>query len=198
MVTSGFHSFFWRVGSHSWVRRYNRDLINRLVVFKGQVFGMGNGSGIYIVHLVPHIRIQKLSVDREESLMINRLRFSQMLACGDMLLMVGCPRSSPSTGDTFEAFRLNLLTESAKWVKVEKLENCAIFISTDDRCQALCCNDPERWGGRSNCIYCYDSKEWIACELGKPLQQGVSIPGFNCENMIKPMWVVPSMFYPCP
>uniref|UniRef100_A0ACD6ATL8 Uncharacterized protein n=1 Tax=Avena sativa TaxID=4498 RepID=A0ACD6ATL8_AVESA len=196
MVTTEFHIFLWHVGSHSWVRRSNLDsLIHRVVVFKGQVFGMHSIDGLFKVHLVPRIRLQNISVDLGKSM--GRLKDAKMwlVACGDMLLMVGCPSSVPSIGDTLEAFRLDLSVQRAKWVKVEKLENWAIFISIDGRSQALCCMDPEKWGGRSNCIYYYDSKEWIACELGKPLKVGASTPRFECAHMMQPMWVVPSMFY---
>ncbi|CAM0908832.1 unnamed protein product [Alopecurus aequalis] len=183
MVTAWSHSFFWRVGSHSWVRRSNHDkLINRVVVFKGQVFGTNNNGELFIVHLVPQIRLQNILDGQGKSMMFSRAHcFRWLVACGDMLLMVSY-QPYPSTWDTFEAFRLDLSAEAGKWVKVEELENCAIFISTDDRSQALCCMNPERWGGRSNCIYCYDSKEWTFCR----------------GSMMQPMWVVPSMFYLCP
>jgi hypothetical protein len=54
-----------------------------------------------------------------------------LVECGDMLLMVRSPSSFPSIGNTWEAFRLDLSVQLAKWVKVEKLENWAIFISID-------------------------------------------------------------------
>uniref|UniRef100_A0ACD5ZFV3 Uncharacterized protein n=1 Tax=Avena sativa TaxID=4498 RepID=A0ACD5ZFV3_AVESA len=201
MVTTRSYNFFWRVGSDSWVRGSKRyKPIRRVVVFKGQVFGTHNNCELFTVHLVPRIRIQKIAVDLGESEMFNRPHFfhTWLVACGDMLLMVGCPRSSPSTEGTFEAFRLDLSPEPAKWVKVKKLGNWAIFISVDERSQALCCMDPERWGGRRNCIYCYDSNKWIACKLGKPLQRGASSRRFNYGSIMQPMWVVPSMLYPCP
>ncbi|CAM0908821.1 unnamed protein product [Alopecurus aequalis] len=203
MVTTQSHYFFWHVGSQCWLIRSTHDrLVNRVVVFKGQVLGTYTNGEMFMVHLEPQIRIQKIAVDWEGSMMMSRLGFSQiwLLACGNLLLMVSCKLSPPSfsIGNTFEAFRIDLSTEPAKLVKVEKLENWAIFINTDERSQPLYCMDPERWGGRSNCIYCYDSKEWIACELGKPLQGGASIPRFNRGCLMQPMWVVPSMFYTCP
>jgi hypothetical protein len=152
------------------------------------------------VHLLPHIRIENIEFDLGGSIRLTRLNYPHtwLVACGDMLLMVRCPQSLPTIVQTFEVFRLDLSAERAKWVKVEKLDNWAIFISVDERSQALCCMDPERWGGRSNCIYCYNSEEWFTCELGKPLQEGASIPSLNTAYMKQPMWVVPSMFYPCP
>jgi hypothetical protein len=203
LVNAGGHNFFWRVGSQSWLRRSPRNgTIKQIVVFKGQVFGMDHGRRLYIVHLVPQIRIQKIAVDLDGSMTSKwHLSHPWLVVCGDMLLMVGSQQSSLSTGDAFEAFRLDLSTEPAKWVKVEKLENWAIFISIDQRSQALCCMNPERWGGRSNCVYCYGSKGWTEFELGQPLQGDASTPRiyffFNCGSILQPMWVVPSMFYPC-
>ncbi|KAF7077432.1 hypothetical protein CFC21_081996 [Triticum aestivum] len=203
MVTKGRHYFFWRVGSKSWLRRsLHNGTIEKVMVFKGQIFGMDNDCRLIIMNLVPRIRIQKITVDPGES-MHNKwhLPHPWLVACGDMLLLVGCHRSFPSTGDTFEAFRLDLTSEPAKWMKVEKLENWAIFISTDDRSQPLCCMNPERWGGRSNSIYFYfhDSNNWINFELDKPLQGNASTPTiFICRgraSMMQPTWVVPSMFY---
>uniref|UniRef100_A0ACD6A496 Uncharacterized protein n=1 Tax=Avena sativa TaxID=4498 RepID=A0ACD6A496_AVESA len=199
LVNAGCHNFFWHVGSHSWLRRSPRNgMIKQIVVFKGQVFGMDHDRRLYVVHLVPQIRIQKIVVDLDRS-RASKWHLSRpwLVTCGDMLLMVGSQRSSPSTGDAFEAFRLDLSTEPAKWVKVEKLENWAIFISIDQRSQALCCMNPERWGGRSNCIYCYDSKKWIEFELNQPLQEDAFI-FITYGSMMQPMWVVPSMFYSCP
>lgn len=156
-----------------------------------------------VIHSVPWIHIRNMAVDLDGSMTRKwHLAHPWLVACGDMLLMVGCQKYSPSTGDTFEAFRLDLSTGPAKWVKVEKVENWAIFISIDERSQGLCCMNPERWGGRSNCIYCYDydynNKGWIACELGQPLQEDVCIPkifvSLNYGPAMHPMWVVPSMF----
>ncbi|CAM0908824.1 unnamed protein product [Alopecurus aequalis] len=197
MVTTGSHNLFWRIGSHCWVRCSTHDLvINRVVAFKGQIFGMGHFSRLYIVHLVPHIHIQEMAVDCGDMLH-GRTLSSQMflVVCGDMLLMISCPRHFSSPVEAFQAFRLDLSAEPAKWVKVEKLEKWAIFISNDDRSQVLCCTDSERWGGRSNCIYCYDSKERVViCELGK---QGASVPIFKGRYAMQPMWAVPSMIYSC-
>ncbi|KAF7105915.1 hypothetical protein CFC21_106685 [Triticum aestivum] len=204
LVNAGCHNFFWSVGSNSWLRRSpSNGTIKQVVVFKGQVFGMDHDRRLYIVHLEPQICIQKIAVDLDRSMTSKwHLSHPWPVACSDMLLMVGCRESFASTGDTFEAFRLDLSSEPAKWVKVEKLDNWAIFISVDQRSQPLCCMNPERWGGRSNCVYCYSlSKEWFTFELGKPLEGDASNPSvffsIHCDTMMQPMWVVPSMLYSC-
>ena len=40
-----------------------------------------------------------------------------------------------------------------RWVKQETLGNWAIFIGYDSRAQGLAIQNPERWGGRNNCVY---------------------------------------------
>jgi hypothetical protein len=56
----------------------------------------------------------------------------------------------------------------ARWVKVDRLDNWAIFVSADGRCQALPCMNSEIWGGRSNHMYFpgYQSEQpWAVVQL---------------------------------
>lgn len=206
IVDTGSQNLFWCVGNHSWVPRTpGNGPIKQIVVVKGQVFGMDSDRRIFKVHLTPEINIQELPI--MESSMINKYHLTNtwLVACGDMLLLVGFWGPIAVSGVTFEVFRLDLTIEPALWLKVEKVENWAIFISTDKRSQTLSCMNPEVWGGRSNCIYCYnhESKHWIALELGKPLQGDRS--KYNpdvfiytgCDSTVQPMWVVPSMLSFC-
>ncbi|KAJ1257611.1 hypothetical protein BS78_10G009200 [Paspalum vaginatum] len=204
IVSSGSSNFFWRVGRNFWLKHSPRDgTLIKFVVLKGQVFGMGSDRRLFMVHLTPQIRLQRVPVcwGGKNSMTKWHLNTLWLVACGDMLLMVGSQSSFPGTGDVFEAYRLNTSTEPAKWVKVETLEKWAIFISNDERVQPLSCMDPERWGGRSNCVYCYDSGQLVAFELGKPLQGDATEPdvfiSICCGSMVQPIWVVPSMFSSC-
>ncbi|TVU13056.1 hypothetical protein EJB05_46731, partial [Eragrostis curvula] len=206
IVNTGCSNFFWRVGNKTWLKRSPRNgTLKNLVVFKGQVFGIDSGRRLFMVHLVPQIRIQKIPIAWGGSSSMTKWHLSHpwLVACGDMLLMVGCRSSFPGIGDAFEAYRLDMSSEPAKWVKVEKLDNWAIFISNDERSQPLSCMNPERWGGRSNCVYCYDAGygHLIAFEVGEPLQEDASKPNafifICCGSMVQPIWVVPSMFSLC-
>ncbi|CAM0912388.1 unnamed protein product [Alopecurus aequalis] len=201
LVTNGSHSFFWRVGSHSWLRPSPCDgTVKQIVTFKGQVVGMDSSGALFVVHLAPKIRVQKMLVSRAELISsIKHLNNLCLVACGDMLLLVRCQGSFPARGDTFEVFRLDQSTASPKWVKVEELGNWAIFISTDKRSQPLSFMNPERWGGRSDCVYCYshDSEHWTAFELGKPAPSTGNFVFISCGSVVQPMWIVPSMFSSC-
>ncbi|KAM3196402.1 hypothetical protein ACQJBY_072216 [Aegilops geniculata] len=199
LVTNGSHSYFWRVGSHSWLRACPCDgTVKQIVTFKGQVFGMDSGGTLFVVHLAPRIRVRRMGVSWGE-ISMRHLANLYLVACGDMLLLVGCRGSFPARGDSFEAFRLDQSTEHAKWVRVEELENWAIFISTNKRSQPLSSMNPERWGGRSNCVYYYshDSEHRAAFELGKPASSRNSFVFISSSNLVQPTWVVPSMFSQC-
>ncbi|PNT76611.1 hypothetical protein BRADI_1g50432v3 [Brachypodium distachyon] len=201
LITSRSHSFFWRVGSRSWLRASPCDgKVKQIVAFKGQFLGINSESMLFVVHLTPQIRVERMAVSWVEiSSTRCHLANLYLVACGDMLLLVGCRGSYPARGDTFEAFRLDQSTEHAKWVKVEDLGNWAIFISTDERIQPLSFMNPERWGGKSNCIYCYshDSEDWIAFELGKPASHPDIFVFIGRCNIVQPMWVVPNIFSLC-
>jgi hypothetical protein len=201
IVDAATHNLFWRVGSNSWVRRSTRyGTIKQIVMFKGRVFGMDSDRRIFKVHLTPEISIQELPLI-ECSMISRKLSNAWLVPCGDMLLLVGIRGSIVVSGVTFEVFRLDLSFEPALWLKVEKLEHWAIFISTDKRSQPLSCMNPEIWGGKSNCIYCYnhEAKRWAALELGKPLQGDGSESNssvfiyMGCDSRVQPMWVVPSI-----
>jgi hypothetical protein len=202
-------NFFWPIGSNSWSKCSPRNgPLTKFVVFKDQVFGMGSDRRLFMVHLTPQIHLQEIPVSwgGRNSMTEWHPRFAWLVVCGDMLLMVGCRSDSSGTGPSFEAYHLDTSTEPAKWVKVERLEKWAIFISNSLRVEALSCMNPERWGGRSNRVYCYDSRSGhlVAFELGKPLlgDDATMLRVFihirelhdDYMGMVQPTWVVPSMF----
>ncbi|XBI06161.1 hypothetical protein VPH35_134209 [Triticum aestivum] len=208
IVDIGSRNLFWRVGSQYWVG-YSPDdgPIKQIVVFKGRVFGIDSDLKLFKVQLTPWIHIQEIPV--MESSMIKKWHRSNgwLVICGDMLLLVALRGPTIVTGATFEVFCLDLSIEPTSWMKVEKLVSGNVVISKKflrtRKIMGLSCMNPEIWGGRSNCIYCYyhESKHWVALELGKPLQGDGSTSTFNPnvfiftgrDSRVQPMWVVPSM-----
>jgi len=63
IVYTASSNFFWHVSSNSWLKHSPRSgTLDKFVVFKGQVFGMGSDPRLFMVHLTPRIRLQKLPV----------------------------------------------------------------------------------------------------------------------------------------
>ncbi|WVZ82890.1 hypothetical protein U9M48_030097 [Paspalum notatum var. saurae] len=162
---------------------------------------MDSNRRLFLLHLTPQqIRLQKIPVrwgGSRNGMRKWHLRTPWLVACGETLLMVGPQSSFPGTGDVFEAYRLDTSTEPAEWVKVDRMENWAIFISKDERVQSLSCMNPERKGPwRRNCVYCYDYDQCVVFELGKPLRGDATQPDVSftvcCSRMTQPMWVVPT------
>jgi hypothetical protein len=111
------------------------------------MFGMDNWDGLHTICFAPKLNIHAVEIDwleylREDSVLGYDV-MDWLVVCGDMFLMVAF----------FSVFRFDFSTLPVKWVKVENLGNHAIFVSFDQRYPAFCCMGPERWGGRSNCIY---------------------------------------------
>ncbi|KAM0822448.1 hypothetical protein ACQ4PT_071486 [Festuca glaucescens] len=166
---------------------------------------MDSDRRLFKVELTPEISIHEVPVMQSSMISICQLSIAWLVACGDMLLLVGWWGPTVVSGITFEVFRLDLSTEPALWLKMEKLDNWAIFISTDKRSQALSCKNPEIWGGKSNHIYCYnhESKSCITLEMDKPPQGDGSESNSNiftymgCDSRMQPMWLVPSMLSLC-
>ncbi|EMS51541.1 hypothetical protein TRIUR3_09371 [Triticum urartu] len=130
-----------------------------------------------------------------------------LVVCGDALLLikrVEAGRRMRSEAFQFMAFKLESLdamTKKARWVKVNKLDNWAIFISVDERCEALPCMNPEGWGGRSNHIYFpsyLSEKPWAAVELWqKCYYRSTCSQLFNTGRRylkLESTWVFPARF----
>ena len=86
---------------------------------------------------------------------------------------------------------------------MEKLENWALFVSLDRRSPTFSCMNPERWGGKSNCIYVpsasKDSDEpWIAVELGQAVYSTTRSDSYilgGRSDQLESLWVLPSLVY---
>ncbi|CAL4904562.1 unnamed protein product [Urochloa decumbens] len=138
-----------------------------------------------------------------------------LVPCGDMFLMVELTYLSASSAKLdgfsrfFEIYRLDLSVEPAKWVKMEKLGNPALFVSYDKRNPAFSCMNPERWGGKSNCIYVArlfhddpDDETWTAVELGQLVRTHNTSDSIMYGSTFPPdyshigsLWLFPSLVY---
>ncbi|RLM98617.1 uncharacterized protein C2845_PM06G15680 [Panicum miliaceum] len=206
--------FEWQVGTNSWSVHplaLDHERIHQIVFFKGHILIIDALMRLHTVQLTPQFSMQEVAIMWQslQTLPLN----PWLVACGDMLLMVDFTFRSHSSDEfsdfsrIFEVFRLDFSVKPAKWAKMEKLENQALFVSLDKRNPAFCCMNPERWGGKSNCIYVArlfedPDETWTAVELGQ------SVPNHNTVHsmmygfafppdysQIGSLWLFPSLVY---
>ncbi|KAF7097549.1 hypothetical protein CFC21_099353 [Triticum aestivum] len=95
------------------------------------------------------------------------------------------------------------ILKPAKWVEVKKLDNWALFVGGDVRSPPFSCLTPEKWGGRSNCLYyAHYSQPWSVHGLGDaanavwdPSTDPDLVYKRNWYGQLQAFWVYPSMFY---
>uniref|UniRef100_A0A453ST37 KIB1-4 beta-propeller domain-containing protein n=4 Tax=Aegilops tauschii TaxID=37682 RepID=A0A453ST37_AEGTS len=203
--------FEWQVGTNSWSEHpltLKGERIHQIVFFKGVTFVMDVLVRLHTIHLSPEFSMQKVKIARDpESFFIS----PWLVVSGDMLLMLDLRIGSDELNDDscyrfFEVFHLDFSVEPAKWVKKEKLENQALFVSLDRRNPAFACMSPERWGGKSNRVYVaklFDDPDetWTAVEVGQRVRKetvhslyyGLSFP--SDYSHLASLWLYPSLVY---
>ncbi|XP_020160108.1 uncharacterized protein [Aegilops tauschii subsp. strangulata] len=197
--------FEWQVGTNSWSEHplaLDRENIYQIVFFKGDIFVIDGLMRLHTIHLTPQFSMQEVAIKLEFAPL-----HSWLVVCGDMLLMVDQVLSygelNGSVDTTIKVFRLDFSVEPAEWVK---LENHALFVSVDRRNPTFSCMSPERWGGKSNCIYFARLSEgpdetWTAVDLGQPVLKDTVFPIYygmvlppDC-SLLSSLWVFPNLIY---
>ncbi|KAL6640362.1 hypothetical protein ACP70R_022211 [Stipagrostis hirtigluma subsp. patula] len=218
LLFSNASMFEWQVGTNSWSVHplaLDHERVHQIVFFKGQILVIDALMRLHTVQVTPQFSMQEVAI------MWNSLQTFPvnpwLVACGDMLLMVELSFRSLSSVNRmfepndysriFEVFYLDLSVKPAKWVKMEKLQNRALFVSFDKRNPAFACMNPERWGGKSNCIYVarlFDNPDetWTAVELGQVVPNHGTVHnmmyGFSFPpdySQIGNLWLFPSLVY---
>ncbi|VAI79452.1 unnamed protein product [Triticum turgidum subsp. durum] len=202
--------FEWQVGTNSWSGHplaLKGERIHQIVFFKGVIFVMDVLVRLHTIHLSPEFSMQKIKIARDpESFFIS----PWLVVSGDMLLMLDLRIGSDELNDShysfFKVFHLDFSVEPAKWVKKERLENQALFVSLDRRNPAFSCMSPERWGGKSNCVYVaklFDDPDetWTAVEVGQRVRKGVvhnlyyGVAFPSDYSHLASLWLYPSLVY---
>ncbi|KAG0528479.1 hypothetical protein BDA96_05G015500 [Sorghum bicolor] len=214
--------FEWQVGTNSWSEHpldLDRERIYQVVSFKGHILVVDTLMGLHTIQLTPQFSMNEVAITWRT---LQTFPFTTwFVVCGDMLLMVDLTFSVPSLGSSlsfggsdvdmrfFKVFRLDFSVKPAKWVQMEKLENYALFLSLDRRNPAFSCMNPERWGGKSNCVYVAklfndaDPEEtWTALEVGQsvPHHHIVDLMMYSMAfppdySQIGSLWLFPSLVY---
>ncbi|CAN6357397.1 unnamed protein product [Urochloa humidicola] len=200
-----------KVGTDSWSEyplNLGRERVHQTLLFKGYIYVIDVLLRLHTIQLTPQFSMQEVDIMWKSlhTLPIN----PWLVVCSDMLLMVDLTLTFDKelSSSIFEVFRLDFSIEPAKWVKMEKLENHALFVSLDKRNPAFSCMNPERWGGKSNCIYVArlfedPDETWTVVELGQPMQNSKStVHGtyyswtrFPDHSQIGSLWLFPSLIY---
>uniref|UniRef100_A0A0E0DVP3 KIB1-4 beta-propeller domain-containing protein n=1 Tax=Oryza meridionalis TaxID=40149 RepID=A0A0E0DVP3_9ORYZ len=171
-------------------------------------FAMDFHHRLHTMRFAPQLSMQEVGVVWGEEMFVGVHFKPWLVISGDMLLMldlsVGIHHSYGFPG-TFQVFRLDFSAQTAKWMKMEKLGNSALFVSLDRRNPTFSCTNPERWGGKSNCIYVAkpseDSDEpWTAVELGQPIPGATHCVPYSHAllrteghcSQLENLWVLPS------
>ncbi|OEL26745.1 hypothetical protein BAE44_0012236, partial [Dichanthelium oligosanthes] len=118
--------------------------------FAGSSYGQlicGRGLGCLIVDVFTGARISPPYLPMTED---TDFYCGMLVVCGDMLLMVDLMKRFFEDFISCKVYRLDMLTEPATWVEVEKLENYSLFVGGAVRSILFSCVSPQRWGGRSS------------------------------------------------
>lgn len=146
----------WQVGTNFWTEHpLDGELIHQIVFFKGHMFAMDFVQRLHTIRIAPELSTQEVTVMWEESMLVGLHSKPWLVVCGDMLLLVDLSVSMDQLfgfPGTFQVFCLNFSVEPAKWVKMDKFDNWALFLTNDRRNPTFSCMKPERWGGKSNYI----------------------------------------------
>uniref|UniRef100_A0ACD6A8N7 Uncharacterized protein n=2 Tax=Avena sativa TaxID=4498 RepID=A0ACD6A8N7_AVESA len=199
----------WQAGTNSWTEHpHVGEPILQVVFFKGQMFAMDFVQRLHTMRIVPQLSIQEVAVVWEEGMLVGLHSKPWLVACGDMLLLIDLSVSVDLLFDfpgTFQVFCLDFSEEPAKWVKMEKLDNWALFLANDRRNPTFSCMNPERWGGKANHIYVptalEDSDEpWTSLEVGQPVpssthHMSISYSATAHSSPLNGLWVLPSLVY---
>ncbi|KAL6861410.1 hypothetical protein ACP4OV_017110 [Aristida adscensionis] len=203
--------FQWQVGTNSWSEHpYDGGRILQIVFFKGEIFAMDFLERLRIIRLAPQLSVQEVPAVWEEDMIVGLNFKPWLVVCSDVLFLVDLSVSIDDLSGfsgTFKVFRLDFSVEPAKWVKVDNLENASLFVSLDRRNPTFSCTSPERWGGKSNCIYIANSSEdsdesWNVVEVGQAVPittlccsyRPIQAPNGHC-NQPQNLWVLPNLVY---
>ncbi|KAJ3685161.1 hypothetical protein LUZ61_014325 [Rhynchospora tenuis] len=199
LLITNYDVFHWRVGSPSWschspkIHPTGGEIV---VIVKDKMYAMDSAERLFELELSPQLHLRHLAVD---GIGDGRFSFKIFLVdCGGELLFLRLVPTERIMGMQLEAFRLDLSINQATWVKIENLGNWAIFLGYWTELPGLAVENPERWGGRSNCVYFATNGNvdwpWVMIKLGEEIDTSdPESPLFNGNprQRVKTSWVYP-------
>ncbi|KAJ3685166.1 hypothetical protein LUZ61_014330 [Rhynchospora tenuis] len=91
-----------------------------------------------------------------------------------------------------EVFRVDMFDDHLILDKKDNLGNRALFMSNGANATGCVCNNPERWGGGTNCIYYASYEGWCLFEVGG-FASWCPIYQVNDAKCFHPFWDYPSI-----
>ncbi|KAJ3695740.1 hypothetical protein LUZ60_001117 [Juncus effusus] len=168
--------FVWQVGDAGWIH-HSLDIeiqfASEMTVVGSRIYAMDKTNKLFTINMLPELSVTRLRVSWSG----NEDRFyvpsHRLVHCDGELLSV-CFLADKGQECTrnlkLKVFRLKFSNKKSKWVKIESLGNRALFVNADRRVTGFGCKNPERWGGKSNCVY-YSGVtykgSWSVWSLGK-------------------------------
>nr|BAK07748.1 predicted protein [Hordeum vulgare subsp. vulgare] len=191
LVSAESSLFVLPVGNDSWseLQAPYQHPTDHFVEFDGQFIVLDSVGRSYALQLAPQLGLQEIKTKPEDG----RPTRGRLVVCGDMLFMLGLTR----------LHRLDMSTEPATWIAVEKLDNWALFVAAGVMSTLHSCMSPGLWGGRSSIMYDAGAyRPWALYGLHgvldpvqdePPREPGVEhIPP---KMSFWQFWLYPSMFY---
>ncbi|KAF7098071.1 hypothetical protein CFC21_099838 [Triticum aestivum] len=205
LVSTESSLFDWLVGSDSWSElKFSNVPIKQIVELDGQFIAMDDHMKIYTLQLAPKLVLQELPAEWCHGKTPRQCLKPWLVVCHDMLLMGCYDLRFPFQRSAFCTLHLlDMSINPAKWMEMKKLNNWALFVAADTRDPPFSCINPERWGGRSNCLYYTQGSQpwgvrWLCNEpdLAKDPSTGRDLMFTrNMLRQLQSLWVYPSMFY---
>ncbi|XP_078150315.1 uncharacterized protein LOC144545627 [Carex rostrata] len=168
--------YHWHIGSPSWSSYCPRvkpsGSFFRMVaaIMQGKVYVVDCRHTLFVLDLSPQLHLRSLAVDGLEERDSSFQHF--LVVCdGELLLLLLVSTDAEMMDVQLEAYRFDSSVNGTRWVKQETLGNWAIFVGYDSRAHGLAIQNPERWGGRKNCVsfttgYQNGDWPWAVIKLG--------------------------------
>lgn len=137
---------------------------------QGKVYAMDFIDTLFMLELSPQVHLRPLAVEGIGERSFGLQHF--LVDCGGELLDLLLVPTDEMLYAQLEVFRLDSSSANGtRWVKKETLGNWAIFVGYDCRVPGIAVENPERWGGKRNCVYFATGNgngdsPWAVIELG--------------------------------
>ncbi|KAF3339820.1 F-box-like protein [Carex littledalei] len=191
--------FHWHINSPSWSihnPKFKPSGRTTFATVQEKVYALDSLDTLFVLDVSPQLHL-RLAVDGLGDWAFIFQRF--LVVCDGQLLLLLLVPTDELIYAQLEVYRLDSSVNGTRWVKQQTLGNWAIFVGYDCRVPGLAVENPERWGGRSNCVYFATEYgdgawPWTVIKLGDVIDTlDPESPLFNAKFRNRPSsaWVHP-------